>query len=49
MCRDILARRPSELDAIYGSVIRLGEVHGVPTPTLQTLAAMVRGIESRYA
>jgi len=49
MCRDILARRPSELDAIYGSVIRLGQAHGVPTPTLQTLAAMIRGIESRYA
>ena len=48
MCRDVLARRPSEVDAIYGSVIRLGKQHGVATPTLETLAAAIRGIESRY-
>jgi 2-dehydropantoate 2-reductase len=48
MCRDVLARRPSEVDAIYGSVIRLGQRYNVATPTLQTLAAAIRGIESRY-
>ncbi len=48
MCRDVLARRPSEVDAIYGSVIRRGKEHGVATPTLETLAAAIRGIESRY-
>ncbi|GGO55052.1 2-dehydropantoate 2-reductase [Streptomyces lasiicapitis] len=30
--RDILAGRPSELDAWNGSVVRLGELAGVPTP-----------------
>lgn len=48
MCRDVLARRPSEVDAIYGSVIRLGQQRGIATPTLETLAAAIRGIESRY-
>jgi 2-dehydropantoate 2-reductase len=48
MCRDVLARRPSEVDAIYGSVIRLGKRYGIATPTLETLAAAIRGIESRY-
>jgi 2-dehydropantoate 2-reductase len=48
MCRDIEARRPSELEAIYGSVIRLGIAHDIPTPTLQTLAALIKGIESHY-
>ncbi len=48
MRRDIEARRPSELDAIYGSVIRLAETHGVPVPTLRTLAALVSGIEAQY-
>jgi 2-dehydropantoate 2-reductase len=48
MCRDVLARRPSEVDAIYGSVIRLGKKHLVATPTLETLAAAIRDIETLY-
>jgi 2-dehydropantoate 2-reductase len=48
MCRDILARRPSEVDAIYGRTIRLAEQAGVPVPTLRTLAAIIKGIESHY-
>jgi 2-dehydropantoate 2-reductase len=48
MRRDIEAERPSELDAIYGGVIRLAEAHGVAVPTLRTLAALIGGIESRY-
>ena len=48
MCRDVHARRRSEVDAIYASVIRLGAEHGVPTPTLQTLASLMIGIELQY-
>jgi 2-dehydropantoate 2-reductase len=48
MRRDIEAQRPSELDAIYGGVIRMAEAHGVSVPTLRTLAALVGGIESLY-
>jgi len=48
MCRDVLARRPSEVDAIYGSVIRRGKQFNIATPTLETLAAGIRGIESHY-
>jgi ketopantoate reductase len=48
MCRDILARRPSEVDAIYGNVIQRGKKYKVPTPTLDVLAAAIRGIESHY-
>ena len=48
MRRDIEAERPSEVDAIYGSVIALGHKHGVATPTLEALAALVRGIEAQY-
>jgi 2-dehydropantoate 2-reductase len=48
MCRDVEARRPSEVGAIYGSVIRLGEQHGVPVPTLQALASVILGIEASY-
>ena len=35
--RDVAAGRPSELDAITGSVVRAGRRLGVPTPTLEEL------------
>jgi len=37
--RDVAAGRRSELDAIVGSVLRVAERHGVPTPTLSALAS----------
>jgi 2-dehydropantoate 2-reductase len=37
--RDVIAGRPSELDAIAGSVVRAGERHGVPCPVLSELVA----------
>ncbi len=47
LCVDLLNRRPTEVAFIYGTVIELGRRHGVATPTLETLAAIVRGIETR--
>jgi 2-dehydropantoate 2-reductase len=41
--RDIAAGLPSELDAIGGAVVRAGHCHGVPTPTLQELIALLEG------
>jgi 2-dehydropantoate 2-reductase len=37
--RDVAAGRPSELDAITGSVVRAGERLGVPCPALEALFA----------
>jgi 2-dehydropantoate 2-reductase len=37
--RDVLAGKPSEIDAIGGSVVRAGERLGVPTPVLSELVA----------
>jgi 2-dehydropantoate 2-reductase len=37
--RDVAAGRRSELDAIVGSVLRVAERHGIPTPTLSSLAS----------
>jgi 2-dehydropantoate 2-reductase len=45
MYRDLAAGRPTEVDAVYGSVIRLGDAHGVSTPTLRALAGIVEGQE----
>ena len=47
LCVDLLRGRPTEVDFIYGSVIELGRKSGVPTPTLETLAAIVKGLEAR--
>ncbi|KRE09280.1 hypothetical protein ASE63_21450 [Bosea sp. Root381] len=46
MRRDIEAGRPSEVEAIYLCVIERGRTKGVPTPTLEALAALVLGLEA---
>jgi 2-dehydropantoate 2-reductase len=48
LCADLAHRRPTEVDYIYGTVARLGRQHGVPTPTLDTLIGIVKGLESHY-
>lgn len=48
LCVDILNRRPSEVDTIYGSVIERGRQKSIPMPTLETLFSVVKGIESHY-
>lgn len=48
LCADLAHRRPTEVDYIYGSVVRLGRQHGVTTPTLDTLIGIVKGLESKY-
>jgi 2-dehydropantoate 2-reductase len=48
LCMDLLNRRPSEVEFIYGKVIEIGESRGVPIPTLKTLHALVKGAESHF-
>lgn len=45
MLQSIEQRMPTEIDFINGSVVRLGEKWGVPTPVNKTLVASVKGIE----
>jgi 2-dehydropantoate 2-reductase len=47
MQRDIAARRPTELDAIAGAVLRAGRRHGLRCPTVQWLAERVAVREAR--
>ena len=49
LCVDLLNQRRSEVDFIYGNVIEIGESKGIPTPTLKTLYALVKGIESHFS
>jgi 2-dehydropantoate 2-reductase len=39
---DLLAGRPLELDARNGVIVRLGEKHGVPTPAMRMMVALVK-------
>lgn len=48
MAVDIANRRRTEIDTIHGSVSRLGLERGVPTPTIDTMIGIVKGLESRY-
>ena len=47
MQRDVAAGRPSELEAIIGSVNRLGSAAGVPTPATQFIYASLLPQEAR--
>lgn len=40
--RDLVAGAPHELDAIPGAVLRAGARHGVPTPAIEELVALIR-------
>ena len=48
MAADVALKRKTEIDTIHGSVSRLGREKGVPTPTIDTMIAVVKGLESRY-
>ncbi len=47
MWRDIIAARPSELDAWNGAVVRYGERSGVATPVHHTVYELLRPMERR--
>jgi 2-dehydropantoate 2-reductase len=47
MQRDILAGRPSELEAQTGGVLRLGERHGVPTPIHESMYRALLPLEQK--
>jgi len=48
MCEDLIRRRPTEIDTIHGAVARLARVHGIATPTIDTMVALIKGLQSRY-
>jgi 2-dehydropantoate 2-reductase len=48
MREDIIRRRRTEIDTIHGAVARLARAHRVATPTIDTMVAMVKGLQSQY-
>ncbi len=45
MREDLIRRRPTEIDTIHGAVARLARAHGVHTPTIDAMVALVKGLE----
>jgi 2-dehydropantoate 2-reductase len=48
LCLDVLARRPSEVEFIYGKPLQLADEAGLAVPTLRSLYGLVKGMESHY-
>ena len=48
LCVDLLNQRPTEVDSIYGGVIRFAEEKEIETPTLKVLHALVKGVEENF-
>ena len=48
LCLDVLARRPSEIEFIYGKPLQLADAAGLAVPTLRSLYGLVKGIETHY-
>jgi 2-dehydropantoate 2-reductase len=48
MCQDILEKRLTEIDMFAGTIMELGEKHGVPTPVNRFLFNAIKALESQY-
>lgn len=48
MAQDRISRRPSEVEMFAGTVIPLGEKHGIPTPVNRKLYEKIIEIEKQY-
>jgi 2-dehydropantoate 2-reductase len=49
MLEDVLAHRPTEVDAIVGSIVREGQRLGVPTPLSATIYRLIKAKEDSWA
>lgn len=49
MLQDLEAGRPLELEAMHGTLVRLGIEHGVPTPTIQSIYSTLKPCDIRNA
>ena len=48
MLQDVEAGRPVEIDALVGSVVELGDLTGIPVPTIRAIYQAVKLLESTY-
>lgn len=48
MLQDVLAQRPTEIEALNGQIVALGQKLGVPTPVNTTITHLIRALERYY-
>jgi 2-dehydropantoate 2-reductase len=48
MLQDVEARRATEIDSLNGGIARAGAAVGIPTPTHQSIWALVKGVEASW-
>ena len=41
-----MARRRTEIDYLNGGIAKFGAEEGIPTPLNETIAALIKGVES---
>ncbi len=46
--QDVLAHRPTEIDALNGGIARFGRAEGVPTPLHDAIVALIAGVERSW-
>jgi len=49
MLQDVLARRPTEVDAMNGGISRFGAEQGISTPLNDAIAALIKGVEHSWS
>lgn len=47
--QDVLARRPTEVELLSGTINRLGAAHGIPTPQNERFYAAIKELESSFS
>ncbi len=48
MLQDILAQRPTEIDALNGGIVSFGADQEIPTPLNQAIVALIKGMEHSW-
>ena len=48
MLQDVEARRQTEIDFLNGGIARFGRELGVPTPSHETITALIKGVEASW-
>jgi 2-dehydropantoate 2-reductase len=48
MLQDALARRPTEIEALSGGIVRCGRDAGVATPLSEAIVALILGMERAW-
>ena len=48
MLQDVLARRPTEIDALNGGIVREGASRGIATPLHSVITSLIAGVQASW-